>query len=81
MVRIDEVELKGFDGLRPIYTLAPRDDPGLADSQAARNALDQQMFCKAMAHLKAVDSGMLSASVPFGVPLTRVIGSEPTPKM
>ena len=43
LVRIDEVELKGFDGLRPIYTLAPRDDPGLADSQAARNALDQQI--------------------------------------
>ena len=89
MVRIDEVELKGFDGLRPIYTLAPRDDPGLADSQAARNALDQQMFCKAMAYLKAVDSGMLQAAAKtllqrFGSvrsPLTRVIGSEPTPKM
>jgi hypothetical protein len=38
LVRIDDVELKGFDGLRPIYTLVPGDDPGLADFQAARNA-------------------------------------------
>jgi hypothetical protein len=53
------VELKGFDGLRPIYTLVPREDPGLADFQAARNALDQKLFCEALAHLQAVDSGML----------------------
>jgi adenylate cyclase len=59
LVRIDDVELKGFDGLRPIYTLAPKDDPGLADFRAARNALDQKLYGKALAHLKAVDSGML----------------------
>ena len=62
LVRIDDVELKGFDGLRPIYTLVPRDDPGLADFQAARNALDRQMVCEALAHLRAVDSGMLQAA-------------------
>ena len=59
LVRIDDVELKGFDGLRPIYTLVPKDDPGLADFQAARNALDRKMYGEALAHLKAVDSGML----------------------
>jgi adenylate cyclase len=59
LVRIDDVELKGFDGLRPIFTLVPTDDPGLADFRAARNALDQKLYGKALAHLKAVDSGML----------------------
>ncbi|MGZ3290897.1 MAG: adenylate/guanylate cyclase domain-containing protein [Xanthobacteraceae bacterium] len=62
LVRIDDVELKGFDGLRPIYTLVPSDDPGLADFQAGRNALDRQMVCEALAHLKAVDGGMLQAA-------------------
>ena len=59
LVRIDDVELKGFDGLRPIYTLVPADDPGLADFQAGRNALDRKMYGEALANLKAVDSGML----------------------
>ena len=62
LVRIDDVELKGFDGLRPIYTLVPSDDPGLADFQAARNALDRQMVCEALAHLRAVDGGMLQVA-------------------
>ena len=62
LVRIDDVELKGFDGLRPIYTLVPGDDPGLADFQAARNALDRQMVCEALAHLRAVDGGMLQVA-------------------
>jgi class 3 adenylate cyclase len=62
LVRIDDVELKGFDGLRPIYTLVPGDDPGLADFQAGRNALDRQMVCEALAHLRAVDGGMLQAA-------------------
>ena len=59
LVRIDDVELKGFDGVRPIYTLVPTDDPGLADFRAARNALDRKMYGEARAHLQAVDSGML----------------------
>ena len=62
LVRIDDVELKGFDGLRPIYTLVPKDDPGLAAFQAARSALDQKMIGAALAHLKAVDSGMLQCA-------------------
>jgi class 3 adenylate cyclase len=62
LVRIDDVELKGFDGLRPIYALVPSDDPGLADFQAGRNALDRQMVCEALAHLRAVDGGMLQAA-------------------
>jgi class 3 adenylate cyclase len=62
LVRIDDVELKGFDGLRPIYTLVPGDDPGLADFQAARNALDRHMVCEALAHLRAVDGGMLQVA-------------------
>ena len=33
--------------------------PGSAEFQAARNALDQKMYGAALAHLKAVDSGML----------------------
>jgi adenylate cyclase len=59
LVRIEDVELKGFDGVRPIYTLVPTDDPGLADFRAARNALDRKMYGEARAHLQAVDSGML----------------------
>ena len=62
LVRIDDVELKGFDGLRPIYTLVPGDDPGLAEFQAARNALDRHMVCEALAHLRAVDGGMLQVA-------------------
>jgi hypothetical protein len=45
--------------VRPIYTLVPKDDPGLADFQAARNALDRKMYGEALARLKAVGSGML----------------------
>jgi class 3 adenylate cyclase len=62
LVRIDDVELKGFDGSRPIYTLVPRNDPGLVDFKAARNALDQKRICDARRHLKAVDNGMLQAA-------------------
>jgi class 3 adenylate cyclase len=62
LVRIDDVELKGFDGSRPIYTLVPRNDPGLVDFKAARNALDQKRICDARKHLKAVDNGMLQAA-------------------
>jgi len=62
LVRIDDVELKGFDGSRPIYTLVPRNDPGFVDFKAARNALDQKRICDARKHLKAVDNGMLQAA-------------------
>jgi class 3 adenylate cyclase len=69
LVRIDDVELKGFDGVRPIYTLVPKDDPGLADFQAARNALDQKMYGEALVHLKAVDSGMLQLAAKTLLPV------------
>jgi hypothetical protein len=58
-VRIDDIELKGFAGARSIYALVPRDDPGLAKFEAGRKALDRQMLCEGLAHLKGVDSGML----------------------
>ena len=76
LVRIDDVELKGFDGLRPIYTLVPSDDPGLADFQAARNALDRQMVCEALPHLRAVDGGMLQVAAKT---LLQRFGSVQTP--
>jgi len=76
LVRIDDVELKGFDGLRPIYTLVPGDDPGLAEFQAARNALDRHMVCEALAHLRAVDGGMLQVAAKT---LLQRFGSVQTP--
>jgi class 3 adenylate cyclase len=86
LVRVDDVELKGFDGLRPIYTLVPREDPGLADFQAARNALDQKLFCEALAHLQAVDSGMLQLAAKVllrqvGMRAHEGGGGESTPRM
>jgi adenylate cyclase len=59
LVRLDEVELKGFDAPRSIYGFVPRDDPGLAAFEAGRAALDRHNLCDALAHLKSVDSGML----------------------
>src|SRR5262249_47037466 len=59
LVRIDDIELKGFAGARSIYALVPRDDPGLAKFEAGRQALDRKMLCEGLAHLKEVDSGML----------------------
>jgi len=59
LVRVDDVELKGFDGARSIYALVPRDDPGLAEFEAGREALDRQMPCEGVAHLRGVERGML----------------------
>lgn len=59
LVRVDDIELKGFAGLRPIYALVPGDDPGLAEFEAGRKALDGKMPCEALAHLKGIDRGML----------------------
>jgi len=39
--------------------LVPRDDPGLAKFEAGRKALDEGRICEGLAHLAAVDSGML----------------------
>ena len=84
LVRIDDVELKGFEGPRPIYALVPRNDPGLANFQAGRNALDQKMFCEARTHLKAVDSGMLQAAAKTllqRIDETTLLGSKSVPGM
>jgi class 3 adenylate cyclase len=59
LVRVDDVELKGFGGPRSVYALVPSDDPGLAAFEAGRKALDQQMLRDGLAQLDGVDSGML----------------------
>jgi adenylate cyclase len=59
LLRIDDVDLKGFAGARSIYALVPEEDPGLAEFEAARAALDQGMWQVGLAHLGAVASGML----------------------
>jgi adenylate cyclase len=59
LVRVDDLELKGFAGSRSVYALVPRDDPGLAEFSAGRKALDQMMLSEGLAHLSHVDRGML----------------------
>jgi class 3 adenylate cyclase len=59
LVRLDEVDLKGFGKPRWIYGMVPRDDPGRARFEAGRKALDQQNLCEGLAHLSSIDSGML----------------------
>ena len=59
LVRIDDVDLKGFAGGRSIYALVPKGDPGLAEFEAGRKALEQGMLCEGLAHLATVDRGML----------------------
>jgi class 3 adenylate cyclase/CHASE2 domain-containing sensor protein len=59
LLRIDDLELKGFAGERSIYALVPKDDPGLAAFEAGRKALDRHMEGEGLAHLAAVQSGML----------------------
>jgi adenylate cyclase len=59
LLRIDDLELKGFAGARSVYALVPRDDPGLAAFEAGRKALDRHMLGEGLAHLAAVERGML----------------------
>jgi adenylate cyclase len=59
LVRVDDIDLKGFAGPRAIYALVPRDDPGLVAFEAGRRALDRGLLCEGFAHLDAVRSGML----------------------
>jgi class 3 adenylate cyclase len=59
LIRVDDVELKGFAKPDSVYALVPRDDPGLAPFEAGRKALDQHKPREALAHFKAVDRGML----------------------
>lgn len=59
LLRIDDVELKGFAQARSIYALVPAQDPGLLEFEAARNAFDRGNVQAALAHLSAVNTGML----------------------
>ena len=59
LVRLDDVELKGFAEPRSIYALVPDDDPGLAAFQAARRAFDQRKMREGLALLERINGGML----------------------
>jgi class 3 adenylate cyclase len=59
LLRIDDVDLKGFAGARSIYASVPADDPGLAEFEAARKALDRGMLQAGLTHLSAIGGGML----------------------
>jgi len=59
LLRIDDVDLKGFARARSIYASVPADDPGLAEFEAARKALDRGMLQAGLAHLSGINSGML----------------------
>ena len=59
LVRIDDVDLKGFADGRSIYALVPKDDPGLAAFEAGRQALEQGRVREGLAQLEAVDRGIL----------------------
>src|SRR5262249_8343480 len=59
LVRVDDLELKGFADARSIYALVPDDDPGRVKFEAPGRALDEGRVCEGRAHLAAVDSGML----------------------
>jgi hypothetical protein len=59
LVRVDSIELKGFDKPEAVYAVVPRDDPGLIDFVAGRKALDEQSTCEGLAHFRRVNCGML----------------------
>jgi adenylate cyclase len=59
LVRIDDVDLKGFADGRSIYAVVPKDDPGLAVFEAGRKALEQGKVREGLAQLEAVDRGIL----------------------
>ena len=59
LMRVDDVELKGFSGSRSVFAFVPGDDPGRAAFEAGRKALDQKMIDAGLAHLGSVESGVL----------------------
>ena len=59
LVRVDDIELKGFDKPESVYALLPKDDPGLTEFVAGRKALDEQATLEGLALLQRVDRGML----------------------
>jgi class 3 adenylate cyclase len=59
LIRVDDVELKGFTGSRSVHAFVPADDPGRAAFEAGRKALDQGRVHDGLAHLSRVQSGVL----------------------
>ncbi len=59
LVRVDDVELKGFDKPESVHALVPKDDPGLTDFLAGRQALDEGRYTEGRAHLQRIDRGIL----------------------
>jgi class 3 adenylate cyclase len=59
LVRVDDVQLKGFDKPESVHALVPKDDPGLTDFLAGRKALDQRKYTEGVAHLRRIDRGIL----------------------
>jgi class 3 adenylate cyclase len=59
LVRIDDVELKGFSGARAVYAYVPSDDPGRVAFEAGRDALAGQQIAAGLAHLARVEGGQL----------------------
>jgi adenylate cyclase len=68
LVKIDEVELKGFAEPRTIYALIDAGDPGLAAFVAAREAIDANHPSEGYRRLLSIDRGMLQ-------PVARVLAS------
>ncbi|MFL6799384.1 MAG: CHASE2 domain-containing protein [Xanthobacteraceae bacterium] len=62
LVRLDDLELKGFSKPESIYALVPLEDPCLAKFQGARSALDEKRLHEALSALREVNSGMLQAA-------------------
>jgi adenylate cyclase len=65
LVRIDDVELKGFDGARSVYAYVPQDDPGRSAFEAGREALDRDLLREGLTHLSQVGSGCLRDAATF----------------
>jgi class 3 adenylate cyclase len=59
LIRVDDVELKGFSGSRSVFAFVPGDDPGRAAFEAGRKALDRHMIQDGLAQLRSIDSGVL----------------------
>lgn len=61
-VRIDEVQMKGFTELRPIYAVVDTGDPGLPAFLLARTALDEGRPAEAEAALRSICEGSLTTA-------------------
>lgn len=59
-VRVDDVVLKGFTELRPIYAVVDTGDPGLPAFLSGRAALDEGRLSEARAALGSVRAGSLA---------------------